>query len=40
MSSFVTFLLIQLDRIARKPTSHAPGPKKPTLQQQDYGKHK
>lgn len=31
-----TFLVIQLDRILGKPSAHAPGPKKPTLSQQDY----
>jgi hypothetical protein len=32
---FKIFLLLQLERIQRKPTVHAPGPRKPTLSQQD-----
>lgn len=31
-----TFFQIQLDRITGKNPPHAPGPKKPTLSQQDY----
>lgn len=31
MLSFPTFLLLQLSRILGLPSTHAPGPKKPTL---------
>ena len=34
--TLTTFLQIQLDRITGKATTHAPGPRKPTLSQQDY----
>ena len=34
--TLTTFFKLQLDRISGKPIAHAPGPKKPTLSQQDY----
>jgi hypothetical protein len=40
MSSILTFFHLQLDRILGKTQVHAPGPKKPTLGQQDLGKVK
>ena len=40
MDSLQLFMILQLERIREKPTVHAPGPKKPTLAQQDAGKRK
>ena len=40
MDPLLLFFKLQLDRLTQKPNAHAPGPRKPTLAQQDIGKTK